>query len=181
MKRMRPSKPGEALPDDSERHSCPWDELDESGSTLTVNDFLTTMVIQAGNALRRTITVAYAEQFGLSVSEWRILSVLAQAGQLPFTELVIQSATDKAQVSRTLRLLESRGLVEIRGTASAAGKKLSCLITPQGEGLYAQVMPIARRRQADLIRRLSPEERGAMYRALRKLRQLCEAPGDDSH
>jgi len=159
-----------------EQAACPWDDLDESGSALTVDDFLTTLISHAGNALRRTITLPYAEQFGLSVSEWRMLSVLAQARQLPFAELVRQSATDKAQVSRTLRLLESRDLVAIQAEGLTPRKKLTCLITQGGLALYGQVMPLAQRRQAAMIRQLSAEERGAVYRALKKLRALCASP-----
>ena len=89
----------------------PWSELDEAGSTLTVDAFITTMLSEIGNALRRTITIPYAEQFGLSVSEWRVLALVAHARRIAFSDLVVQSTSDKALVSRTLRLLENRGLV----------------------------------------------------------------------
>lgn len=157
---------------------CPWELLDESGSALTVNDFVTTLVSHAGNALRRTITLPYAEQFGLTVSEWRMLSVLAHARELPFAELVVQAASDKAQVSRTLRLLETRGLVSMRAEGHTPRKRLTCVITEAGMALYREVMPIAQRRQAAMILQLSPEERGAVYRALKKLRALCEGGGE---
>src|SRR5574337_181987 len=71
--------------------STPWTELDEEGTNLTVDAFLTTLMSQVGNALRRTLTVPYAEQFGLTVSEWRVLSLIAHAGRIAFGELVIQS------------------------------------------------------------------------------------------
>ena len=102
----------------------PWAGLEEGGASLAIDDFLTTMMSHASNALRRAITVPYAEQAGLTVSEWRMLSVLAEARQLPFMELVTRSAADKAQVSRTLRLLESRGLLSLhaeRVTSSMKG------------------------------------------------------------
>ena len=58
--------------------------------------------------LRRDLTSAYAGAAGLSVSEWRVLSLVAHAGTLPFGLLVQQSTSDKALVSRTVRLLEER-------------------------------------------------------------------------
>jgi hypothetical protein len=90
----------------------PWTALDEAGSGLTVDAFLTTLMSQVGNALRRTITVPYADAAELTVSEWRLLALIAHAGELPFSALVVQSTSDKALVSRTLRLLEERGLVQ---------------------------------------------------------------------
>ena len=160
-------------PPDSLAQACPWDEIDEAGSNLGIDDFLTTVTSLCGNALRRYVTLPYAEQFGLSLSEWRMLSVLADAGELPFAELVVRSATDKGQVSRTLRLMEEHGLVSLRTEGVIPRKKVVCLITPEGRALYERIMPIARKRQAEMIRQLSPQERRAVYGALRRLRGMC--------
>jgi hypothetical protein len=99
----------------------PWTALDEAGSGLTVDAFLTTLMSQVGNALRRTITVPYADAAELTVSEWRLLALIAHAGELPFSALVVQSTSDKALVSRTLRLLEERGLVMYRALLKLRG------------------------------------------------------------
>ncbi|CAB5717014.1 homoprotocatechuate degradation operon regulator, HpaR [Delftia tsuruhatensis] len=155
----------------------PWTDLDESGSTLTVDLFLTTLMSQVGNALRRTITVPYADAAELTVSEWRLLALIAHAGELPFSALVVQSTSDKALVSRTLRLLEERGLVALRAEGHTPRKKILCAITPEGQRLHDQVMPQARRRQAAALRVLTPEEREVMYRALHKLRGHCQEGG----
>lgn len=151
----------------------PWTALDEQGSGLTVDAFITTLMSQVGNALRRTLTVPYAEQFGLSVSQWRVLSLVAHAGRIAFSDLVAQSTSDKALVSRTLRLLEGRGLVQLESEGAGPRKKMWCRVTPQGEALHREAIPIARARQAAVIRLLPPEERDAMYRALMRLRAHC--------
>ena len=158
--------------DDSTQQPSPWDDLDPQGSDLMVSDFLTTLVITTGNALRRTVTVQYTDQFGLTMPEWRVLSVLAEARELPFAELVVRSATDKGQLSRTLRAMQERGLLDLRNEAA---KKVTCLVTEAGLALYGQVMPVARQRQAQYIRQLAPAERRALYGAMRKLRDLCGA------
>ncbi|MDM0048666.1 MarR family winged helix-turn-helix transcriptional regulator [Variovorax sp. J22R115] len=155
--------------------ATPWTELDEAGTTLTVDAFITTMMSQVGNALRRTITLPYADQFGLSVSEWRVLSLVAHSERLAFSDLVKQSTSDKALVSRTLKLLEARGLVELQAEGNTPRKKVYCAVTAAGKALHAEAIPIARRRQAAAIRVLTPDERDAMYRALLKLREYCRA------
>ncbi|MBL0419175.1 MarR family transcriptional regulator [Ramlibacter sp. AW1] len=126
----------------------------------------------ATNALRQAITLPYVEQFGLTMPEWRILSVLAHCRQLPFTELVVRSATDKGQLSRTLKTMQERGLVVTRNQ-SPGGKKLDCLITKKGLALHDQLIPLARRAQADMIRRLDPQERRVLFRAIEKLGAMC--------
>ena len=152
----------------------PWTDLDEAGSGLTVDTFLTTLMIQVGNALRRTITVPYADAAELTVSEWRLLALIAHAGELPFSALVLQSTSDKALVSRTLRLLEDRGLVTLQAQGSTPRKKILCAITPAGRQLHDEVMPVARRHQAAALRVLSQEERDVMHRVLVKLHGYCQ-------
>lgn len=160
-----------------EGSACPWADLPPDGDALAVHDFLTTLFSHTSNALRRAITLPYAERFDLSVSEWRILSVLAHAGTLPFSELVDLAAADKAQVSRAMRLLGERGLVEMQAPGTKSRKGLVCLMTARGQALYEEVIPIARRSQAAMILSLSREERSTLYTVLGKLRRQCEAAG----
>ena len=151
----------------------PWTDLDEEGNGLTADHFLTTVVSQVINGLRRTVTLPYAEAFGVTVPEWRLLSLLAHAKSLPFAELVVQSTSDKALVSRTVRRLEAQGLVAIHAEGSTPRKKLTCTITPAGKAFHDKVIPTARQRQAAMIRLLTPEEREVTYRALKKLHAHC--------
>lgn len=153
----------------------PWTDLDEEGNGLTVDHFLTTMISQVINGLRRTLTQPYAEAFGVTVPEWRLLSLLAHAKILPFAELVVQSTSDKALVSRTVRRLETQGMVAIHAEGSTPRKKLTCVITPVGQAFHDKVIPVARQRQAAMIRLLTKEEREMTYRALEKLHAHCMA------
>ena len=149
--------PPSPLPVPSTPAGNPWSHLDEAGSSLTVDAFLTTLMSQVGNALRRTITVPYADTAGLTVSEWRLLALVAHAGELPFSALVVQSTSDKALVSRALRLLEERGLVALLAQGSTPRKKILCSITPAGRQLHDEVMPVARQHQAAALLALTQE------------------------
>lgn len=151
---------------------CPWDGLTPEGTGLDVHDFLTTQFSYTSNALRRAITLPYAERFDLSVSEWRLLSVLAAAGSLAFPDLVVESAADKAQVSRTLQLMTKRGWVVVE-TPPSGRKGMMVHLTPEGQALYERVMPEAQRTQAAMILTLSAHERRTLYEVLRRLRAQC--------
>lgn len=155
----------------------PWVDLDEHGTGLTVDNFLTTLVVRTGNALRRSVTLPYAESFELTMAEWRMLSVLAEAGSLPFSEMVRLSATDKSLVSRTLRLLETRNLVSLEAVNGSYRQGLVCKMTDAGIALYRKAMPVAQKAQADMIGVLTNSERKVLYRTLQKLRHACG--GDD--
>ena len=62
----------------------PWSNLDEAGTDLNVNDFLTTMLSQLVTALRSNVTEPYASRFELTVPEWRILALLAHGETMSF-------------------------------------------------------------------------------------------------
>jgi DNA-binding MarR family transcriptional regulator len=163
------------------KKDSPWVALDELGTGLTVNHFLTTLLSEVTNALRRDVTTVYAEKHGLSVSEWRVLSLVAHAGDISFGDLVTQSTSDKALVSRTIRLLESRSLIEILPESPDAGKRLRCHITAAGKALHSKVIPHARRAQAQVLRILTPDDRDHFFRSLQILRHhfLAVASSDN--
>jgi DNA-binding HxlR family transcriptional regulator len=129
-------------------HTDPWSGLNESGDNLTVDNFITTVMSQTVNALRRVTTLPYARRF-------------------------VQSTSDKALVSRTLRLLEQRGLVSLQAEGPTPRKRLTCNITPAGQALHAQVIPVARKAQASMIQLMTPEERRVMYVALKRIHRQC--------
>jgi DNA-binding MarR family transcriptional regulator len=176
-----PTPPALSPETGAEDAANPWTDLSPDGAGLAVHDFLTTMFSHTSNGLRRAITLPYADRFELTVSEWRILSVLAHAGSLPFAELVELAAADKAQVSRALRLLGDRGLVEMQTPGPRGRKGLICLMTEAGQALYQEIMPLARRSQAQMILTLSRDERRVLYTVLGKLRRQCGAAAADGN
>lgn len=152
----------------------PWSELDADGATLVVHDFLTKRLSTLMITLRREVTLPYARAAGLSIVEWRLLSLVSHAGTLPFGELVTQSTSDKAQVSRTVRLLEERGLVEMRPESESSRKKLVCAVTDKGQEVYGRVIREARRAQARTLLILNREEREMLFRVIEKLQSSLE-------
>lgn len=162
------------MTDKDQAETCPWSDLDPSGEDLVVHDFLTTRLSTLMSSLRRQVTLPYAKSFDLSIAQWRVLSLVAHAGTLPFGELVVQSTSDKALVSRTVRTLEERGLLTIRPETRAAKKKIACTITPEGRALYDDAIKVARKRQADMILSLTREEREALFAVVVKLQGILD-------
>jgi len=151
----------------------PWAALEAHGEGLSVENFLTTWMSHVSNALRRAITVPYADEFGLTVAEWRMISVLAHAETLPFGELVMRSSTDKSLVSRTMRMLEGKGLVSLQAQGNAPRRKLICQLTPVGVELHDRVIPKAREGQAKMLLVMTVDERKVLFQVLQKLHREC--------
>lgn len=154
--------------------ACPWSDLDPSGADLVVHDFLTTRLSALMSSLRRQVTLPYAKSYDLSIAQWRVLSLVAHAGTLPFGDLVVQSTSDKALVSRTVRTLEHRGLLTIQPETKTSRKKIACSISPEGRMMHDDVIKIARKRQADMILSLSRTEREALFGIVEKLQGILD-------
>ncbi|MFO7305683.1 MAG: MarR family transcriptional regulator [Gammaproteobacteria bacterium] len=139
-------------------------------------DFLTFRITRVANALRTGLTKRYLEEFELSLPEWRLLALTARFSPLRFSEVTSRSGMDKGQVSRTLREMAKKGYVkmkQIRTRGSRAAEALAApvmvSITPKGKALYSAVLPVARRRQLELLMTLTESERVALYSILDKL------------
>lgn len=156
--------------------TCPWLKLAPNGSNLNVEDFLTFRITRLSNALRTNLTKRYLEEFDLSLPEWRLLALLARFAPMRFSEVTTRSSMDKGQVSRTLRAMAKRGLTKMkvireRGSRSseALAAPVMVSITPKGVALYRAVLPVARKRQAEMLVTLNERERLALYSTLDQL------------
>ncbi len=160
----------------SSKTTSPWLSVSRAGSSLNVDDFLTFRLTRLSNALRTNLTKRYLEEFELSLPEWRLLALVARFAPMRFSEVTVRSSMDKGQVSRTLRVMAARGLTKMKTIKDRGSRSTEALaapvmvsITPKGTALYKAVLPVARRRQADLLLTLSESERVALYSTIDKL------------
>lgn len=165
--------------------TSPWSTVSSSGSHLNVEDFLTFRLTRLSNSLRTNLTKPYLESFGLSLPEWRLLALVARFAPMRFSEVTARSGMDKGQVSRTLRVMASRGLTKTRAIKDRGSRSTEALaapvmvsITAKGANLYKAVLPVARKRQADMLLALSRPERVALYSIIDKL--AATIGGEDS-
>jgi DNA-binding MarR family transcriptional regulator len=152
----------------------PWADVPVSGKTLHIGHFVTFQLIRLANAAKANVTRKYLAAFGLSVPEWRLLAMTVRFQPVRFSELVANSSIDKGQASRTLQVLTKRGLIATRSLAGAArragdGAPVILTVTPKGRKLYATLLPVAQRNQAQLLHLLTREERKTLYAVLTKL------------
>lgn len=155
------------------KSSCPWLNIAANGSNLNFEDFLTFRLNRLTNALRTNLTKRYLEEFDMSLPEWRLLAMIARFAPMRFSEVTSRSSMDKGQVSRTLRVMEKRGLTKMKTIKGAASEALAApvmvSITPKGSALYKAVLPVARRRQAEMLMSLSDADRLRLYETIDKL------------
>lgn len=159
----------------SEPAASPWEHIEPDGSNLTVEDFLSVHIVRIATHLKR-IPNAYAKGVGLSLPQWRLLSAVAHQRSIPMKQLAEVSATDKAQISRTVKELSEQGLITT-ASMKKGDRSLACTITPKGKKLVNLAMPLAKMKHARLLLSLEKEDRVKLYEILQKLQVICEEEG----
>jgi DNA-binding MarR family transcriptional regulator len=117
------------------------------------------------NLVSESIANAFEQEFGLSISEWRVLAVLARYPNLSANEVSERAALDKVAVSRTVQSLIASKRVA-RGLDKGDRRKSVLKLSPAGKAMYTRVAPLALRYERDLLETLSATERRALNRLI---------------
>ena len=139
---------------------------------LMLGTFLPYRLSIASNAVSDVIAGAYRSLFGLSVPEWRLVTVLAEQEQATQNELGAATRMDKVTVSRAAIALVERGLVT---RAANPGDRRSHLLALSGSGreLYGEVAPKALALETELLAGFCAEERAALMAMLARLEEAA--------
>ena len=133
-------------------------------------DFLPYQLSIASNAVSGRIAELYQARFDLKIGEWRIMAVLGEAEALTQRELAARTLMDKVAVNRACKVLADRGLVTRRPNAED-GRSHHVALTAQGRDIYAQIMPLARDVEQQLLEPFSASERAVLRDLLQRLRE----------
>jgi DNA-binding MarR family transcriptional regulator len=135
---------------------------------LHLERFLPYRLSVLSNTVSSAIAMAYFDNFGLSIPEWRVMAVLAANPGLSAAEVTARTAMDKVAVSRAVATLLDAG--RLRRTMVKSDRRRTHLeLTPAGKRVYAQVVPMALNYERHLIAPLSARDRATLDRLLRVL------------
>ena len=140
------------------------------GPTLDLDRYVPAFITFIANKLSNSATAFYQKQFGVNVTEWRIMSLLAIEPGIPAARICHVIGFDKGPVSRTLAGLEKRGLVAIR-TDPDDGRTHSISLTARGRATHDKVIVAAFERERRLLSCLSKDEREVLIDLLRRLHE----------
>lgn len=142
----------------------------ETGPTLDLDRYVPAFITFIANKLSNSATAFYQRQFGVNVTEWRIMSLLAIEPGIPASRICHVIGFDKGPVSRTLAGLEKRGQVSIR-TDPNDGRTHSISLTARGRATHDKVIVAAFERERRLLSCLSKDEREVLIDLLRRLHE----------
>ncbi|MEE4638418.1 MAG: MarR family transcriptional regulator [Wenzhouxiangella sp.] len=135
---------------------------------LKLEEFLPYRLSVLSNQVSQGIALTYAERFGLSVTEWRVIAILGRFPAIPASQVVERSAMDKVAISRAVRRLIEAGLV-LRQSDHSDRRAKPLRLSEAGQGVHAAIAPAALDYERRLLAALSPRERTALNALLDKL------------
>ncbi len=106
--------------------------------------------------LRRSGTLANRREFGLSGIEWRIMTQVGGHAPLSLNELAELVSLDRGQLSRAVKAMAERGLLNSR--RRPGGPAIVITLTDEGQEVHARMVTLARERNDFLIADIPPEE-----------------------
>ena len=137
---------------------------------LDLDRYVPALITFIANKLSRSATVVYQKRFGVNVTEWRILSLLAIEPEISAARICHVIGFDKGPVSRTLAGMEERGLINIRADRDD-GRTHSISLTAKGRTTHDKVIIAALERERRLLSCLSKDEREVLIDLLRRLHE----------
>lgn len=116
----------------------------------TVVDFLTYRMLRLSNTFGLYASRRYRDEHGMTLPEWRVMSIIASCQPTTAREISRVLATDKAWVGVSAEKLAQRGFVS-RRPDHQDGRRTLLSLTRRGKEMHDAILAIARRRQRRLL------------------------------
>jgi DNA-binding MarR family transcriptional regulator len=110
------------------------------------------------------LAAIYAERFGLDIPQWRVLATLS-GGPCSAQDIVASTRTHKSTISRAVKDLEKRRLIE-RGVLGHDKRSYSLRLTASGHKMFKQLQPLVLDYEQGLLDKLEAAETKALLRGL---------------
>ena len=148
-----------------------------SDVSLTLAGFLPYRLNVAAAAVSEGLARLYATRFGIGIPEWRVLATVGEFRSLTATAIGLHAHMGKAKVSRAAAALETRGLIR-RAPNPEDLREAFLVLTPEGEAVYAEIVPLALDYARTLTAEFRPGEEAMLNRLIdRLLRRAGEMGG----
>ena len=135
---------------------------------LDLDGFLPYRLAVIAARVSKSMSTLYAEKFGISIAEWRVIAHLARSERVSVRDIHARVNLDKVKVSRAVSRLEEAGLV-LKASNAADNRLLDITLSDAGLSVYRQIVPLASGFEEDLLSVLDETERAALERVFEKL------------
>lgn len=139
-----------------------------SSDDLVLEHFFPYRLSVLSNRVSRAIAARYAEEFDLTIPEWRVMALLGRHQQMTAREIADATEMDKVAISRAVaRLTEMRRVAATPDASDARRQWLK--LTAQGARIYSEIAPVALECERRLLSALSVNEKAMLDGLLDRL------------
>lgn len=138
-----------------------------------LRNLLAYQVASTSDAIRRSAAVRMRRQFDLSLAQVRVLALIDHLQPVRLRDVAADAGADKAQISRVVSSLVSRGLVS-RTTLVGDARSAHLELTAPGRDLMTTVYATLRERDAILKSGFQPGEIEQLHSLVARLRGTAD-------
>lgn len=135
---------------------------------LHLEHFLPYRLSLLSNTISQDIAREYQQRFCLSMTEWRVMAILARFPDSSAREVADHGALDKVAVSRAVARLAAAARVS-RDIHDNDRRRSILNLTAAGWKIHDVIAPLARQHERAMVDRLESAELAALNRILDKL------------
>ena len=137
---------------------------------LDLERFLPYRLSLLANGISRRLAGLYADRFGLTIPEWRVMAVLGSHPGSSADAVRARTGMDKVAVSRAVARLRDRGFV-LRRTSPSDRRRSELKLSASGARCYRRIVPLARTFEARLVESLNADDLAGLDRLINRLSQ----------
>lgn len=135
---------------------------------LKLNSFLPYRLNNLAEAVSRSFSRIYADEFGIGIPEWRVVATLGEHAAMTARDIGLATSMHKTKVSRAVAALETKGHL-VRGANPDDQREQLLSLTPQGRAMYEALIPKALAYSKTLEAALTGTQRAALDEIFRRL------------
>jgi DNA-binding MarR family transcriptional regulator len=145
-----------------------------SAHALDIDHYVPAYFTYLAGKISNSASATYRPRFGIGITDWRIMAMLASEPWISAGRICSATGLDKAAVSRSLRVLERGGLIDIRPDP-ADQRRQSVALTRRGVSMHDRIVALALEREQHLLDGFSASERKSLLDFLARLQARVQA------
>jgi len=134
---------------------------------FNLDTFLPYRLSILSQAVSGLIANEYESKFGLTINQWRCLVIIQTHQPVTAKDIGAITLLDKMVISRALKALKKRALINSTPGSDARSQMLG--LTKTGQRIYNEVIPIAQNYESRLLDSLTPDQQFALGVIIDKL------------
>ena len=144
------------------------------GENLKLHDLINVKLNVVNVKMSRQVGQTVHKLADLRLPEWRILTLLAEAGSLSQAYIRTQIGMDKGQISRTVKSMFKSELISSE-TVEGKSRNIRLDLTDKGREVHRKVDIMMERRNNELLASLSSDQQGSLYEGLEILEKAIDS------